>query len=42
MRAALTPGIPHMPLLMILAALVVLTVLFMYLGLRAFDKRAMS
>jgi ABC-2 type transport system permease protein len=42
MRAALTPGVPHMPLLLILAALVVLTVLFMVLGLRAFDKRAMS
>ncbi|HEX3069863.1 MAG TPA: ABC transporter permease [Thermoanaerobaculia bacterium] len=42
LRAALTPGVPHMPLVMILAALVVLTVLFMYLGLRAFDKRAMS
>jgi ABC-2 type transport system permease protein len=42
MRAALTPGVPHMPLVLILAALVVLTVLFMVLGLRAFDKRAMS
>jgi ABC-2 type transport system permease protein len=43
MRAALTPGVPHMLLLLlILAALVVLTVLFMALGLRAFDKRAMS
>ena len=42
MRAALTPGVPHMPLVLILAALVVLTVLFMMLGLRAFDKRAMS
>ena len=42
MRAALTPGIPHMPTLVILAALVVLTALFMVMGLRAFDKRAMS
>jgi ABC-2 type transport system permease protein len=42
MRAALTPGLPHMPTPLILAALVVLTVLFMVLGLRAFDKRAMS
>jgi ABC-2 type transport system permease protein len=42
MRAALTPGVPHMPIAAILAALVVLTVLFMWMGLRAFDKRAMS
>ncbi len=42
MRAALTPGVPHMPIAAILAALVVLTVLFMWMGLKAFDKRAMS
>ena len=42
MRAALTPGVPHMPIAAILSALVVLTVLFMWIGLRAFDKRAMS
>lgn len=42
MRAALTPGIPHMPTLVILGALVVLTALFMVMGLRSFDKRAMS
>ena len=42
MRAALTPAVPHMPVPLILGALVILTVLFMYLGLRAFDKRAMS
>jgi ABC-2 type transport system permease protein len=42
MRAALTPSLPHMPVPLILGALVILTVLFMYLGLRAFDKRAMS
>jgi ABC-2 type transport system permease protein len=42
MRAALTPGLPHMPIAALLAALVVLTVLFMWLGLKAFDKRAMS
>jgi ABC-2 type transport system permease protein len=42
MRAALTPTVPHMPTALILAALVVLTVFFMWVGLRAFDKRAMS
>jgi ABC-2 type transport system permease protein len=42
MRAALTPAVPHMPVPLILGALVILTVLFMHLGLRAFDKRAMS
>jgi len=42
MRAALTPGVPHMPVALILAALVLLTVLFMWMGLKAFDKRAMS
>jgi ABC-2 type transport system permease protein len=42
MRAALTPGVPHMPTALILAALILLTALFMVLGLRAFDKRAMS
>ena len=42
MRAALTPAVPHMPVPLILGGLVILTVLFMYMGLRAFDKRAMS
>ncbi|MEA2337622.1 MAG: type transport system permease protein [Thermoanaerobaculia bacterium] len=42
MRAALTPGLPHMPIALLLAALVVLTVIFMWMGLKAFDKRAMS
>jgi ABC-2 type transport system permease protein len=42
MRAALTPGVAHMPVALILTALVLLTALFMALGLRAFDKRAMS
>jgi len=42
MRAALTPGVPHMPTAAILSALVALTVLFMWMGLKAFDKRAMS
>lgn len=42
MRAALTPAVPHMPVAAILAALVVLTGFFMWIGLKAFDKRAMS
>jgi ABC-2 type transport system permease protein len=42
MRAALTPAVPHMPVALILGALVILTVLFMFMGLKAFDKRAMS
>jgi ABC-2 type transport system permease protein len=42
MRAALTPGVPHMPAAAIFAALVVVTAIFLFLGLRAFDKRAMG
>ena len=42
MRSALTPGVPHMPNALIIAALVVITAIFLALGLRAFDKRAMS
>ena len=42
MRASLTPGIPHMPLPVVLAMLVVLTAVFGGLGLRAFDRRAIG
>jgi len=42
MRAALTPDVPHMPVPAILGALVVITAIFLRLGLRSFDKRAMS
>ncbi len=42
MRAALTPEVPHMPLAAIFAALLVVTGFFLFLGLRSFDKRAMS
>jgi ABC-2 type transport system permease protein len=42
MRAALTPDVPHMPPAAIFAALMVVTAIFLFLGLRAFDKRAMS
>lgn len=42
LRAALTPSIPHMNVPVTLAALLAMTVLFLVLGLRAFDKRAMK
>jgi len=42
MRAALTPSIPHMPLGVLLAALVAVCVLFLWLGLRAFRRRAIG
>ena len=42
MRAALTPDMPHMPVPAIFGALVLITAIFLFLGLRAFDKRAMS
>jgi ABC-2 type transport system permease protein len=42
LRAALTPSVPHMPLAGILGALVFLTGLFLWRGLRAFDRKAMS
>jgi ABC-2 type transport system permease protein len=42
MRASLTPGVPHMPLVVVLVMLIVLTVVFGGLGLRAFDRRAIG
>jgi ABC-2 type transport system permease protein len=42
MRAALTPAVPHMPIAAMLAALVAICVLFLWLGIRAFDRRAIS
>ncbi len=42
MRAALTPGVSHMPTSAIFGALILLTGLFTWLGLRTFDRRAMS
>lgn len=42
MRAALTPSVPHMPLWAILVALLLITAIFTRLGLKTFDKRAMS
>lgn len=42
MRAALTPSMPHMNVSLMLVALIVTTALFLVLGLKAFDKRAMK
>ncbi len=42
MRATLTPSVPHMHLGAIVAALIILTALFTWLGLRSFMKRAIS
>jgi len=42
MRASLTPGVPHMTLAVVLAMLLVLSLVFGGLGLRAFDKRAIG
>jgi ABC-2 type transport system permease protein len=42
LRAALTPSIAHMPMIASTAALVVLSVLFWTLGIRAFEKRAIG
>lgn len=42
LRAALTPSMPHMNVPAMLAALVATTALFLTLGLRAFDRRAMK
>jgi ABC-2 type transport system permease protein len=42
MRAALTPVVPHMSLAAIVVALIALTSLLLWLGLRSFMKRALS
>jgi ABC-2 type transport system permease protein len=42
LRAALTPGVPHMKLWVVMVMLVLLTAGFGGLGLRAFDKRAIG
>jgi ABC-2 type transport system permease protein len=42
MRGALTPQIPHMPLLAAASAMLVITLLFASLGVRSFMKRAMG
>lgn len=42
LRGALTPTLPHMPLPAVVAALVVLTGIFLTWGMRAFTRRAVS
>lgn len=42
LRAAITPSVPHMPVAVILSALVVITLLLLWLGMRGFRKRAVS
>ena len=42
LRAALTPSVPHMPVMASAFALVVITAFFTILGLRTFMKRAVS
>lgn len=42
MRATLTPSVPHMHLAAVFGALVVMSTLFLWLGLRSFLKRAIS
>ena len=42
MRGALTPEVPHMPLLASIGALLVITALFWTMGLRSFRKRAIG
>jgi ABC-2 type transport system permease protein len=42
MRGAITPDLPHMNMLFVIAALTVLSVVFWILGLRTFRKRAIS
>jgi hypothetical protein len=42
MRAALTPSVPHMPMPALIGALLATLAIFMWLGLRAFDRRAIT
>ncbi len=42
MRGVLTPSLPHMPLGVVAAALVAISAIFLFLGLRTFEKRAVS
>jgi ABC-2 type transport system permease protein len=42
MRAALTPAAPHMPLRIVIPALIVITAVFWALGIRSFMRRAVG
>ena len=42
MRGAITPALPHMPLPLVTGGLLVITLLFWWLGIRSFNRRAIS
>jgi ABC-2 type transport system permease protein len=42
MRGALTPSVPHMPLVAVVSALIVIATVFWVLGMRSFFKRAIG
>jgi len=42
MRAAITPSVPHMPVAVIIVALIVMTAVLLWAGLRTFMKKAIS
>jgi ABC-2 type transport system permease protein len=42
MRAAVTPAVPHMPIAVIVTALIITSAVFLWLGLRTFMKKAIS
>ena len=42
MRAALTPELPHMSILLVLAALAIVTSVFWFFGYRSFERRCLS
>jgi ABC-2 type transport system permease protein len=42
LRAALTPSVPHLPLGVVIAALIAITMLLLWLGMRGFRQRAIS
>ena len=42
MRGALTPSVPHMPLVVVGTALLVIVTVFWTLGMRSFRKRAIG
>lgn len=42
MRAALTPAVPHMPLWVVMLALVIMAVVFWVMGMRSFYRRAIG
>lgn len=42
MRAALTPSSPHMPMPVVIVALIIITAIFWTLGMRSFMKRAVG